>query len=980
MSNHYLRFCDGAAVKLAMKLLLFLVVVLCLVGSASATDYFVKNGGSDSADGLSDTNAWETLAKVNGFSFSTGDDVYFKCGDEWALQVLNVDWGGTPENKVVIGAYYGDGTIGVSGNRPIISGTLRVGDSDALAGYPSNIYVSLLTIEEDNTTLQDMKVFESGGRAVQIGTGNSDIIVDNCIVESAHMSGIMTIDVDTIEIVNCTLTNFSRRALNYSANGNWPGGIQIHSGTENLLFHNNTLYQNHGEGFITYNHGNDIIIEDNILYENNKANIVITGAIAPDTSTSYNITIRRNLIYGTTDTFYWRNGDSPSAAIYLNDASYMSVYNISAYNNLIANCSTGFHFASGQPIDCLREIYIYNNIVVGCDYCYASYGDNRCFENSIIKNNICSDWVTSATIIDNPEPGLDWDYNLWEEDPGNSEVSSANDINATPQLSKSTGWQALTAGSLDGSEFVLNSTSPAIDNGTDLGSPYNMSLASVSTWVDSISLLDQDDYGTAWEIGAFVYGTAAAGESAPTTSDFTYYKIITINQTMVNQSIGAGIYPLLVSTTDTDLRDHCQADGDDIVFFDADNTTLLPYEQEFWNSTNGELVEHVGVTDPINETHIVMYYNNSTIANSENATGVWDSNFVVVQHLNETPAGTTYDSTSNNNDGTTTGMDSADQVAGQVDGCLDFDGADHISLTSLAIDNNAAFTISTWMYGEPGGIAYAEGYNGDTSWALFLGVEENTPYSARFYYKENNVWKCLTNGTTQINDSLHHVVLTQSDKSSRTMLIDGVLEDTNTDTVGDMSTLNTANIGVLERSTFDSYFTGLIDEQRISDVARSIPWSQTEYNNTAYPELFISIGAEQGEAAPDTKFEYWDGDSWEENPDDYHLWFYCPWNTSGLPNGVCENAEQSGSQYSLRITNNGTAAGVPYMKFNESSPAEVTVYVDDDYTVAGAVVITDSYQAVSTSLGVDENVTLSAWAKLEDLTSIWEYIVYVEVQ
>ena len=68
------------------------------------------------------------------------------------------------------------------------------------------------------------------------------------------------------------------------------------------------------------------------------------------------------------------------------------------------------------------------------------------------------------------------------------------------------------------------------------------------------------------------------------------------------------------------------------------------------------------------------------------------------------------------------------------------------------------------------------------------------------------------------------------------------------------------------------------------------------------------------------------------------------------------------------------------MKFNESSPAEVTVYVDDDYTVAGAVVITDSYQAVSTSLGVDENVTLSAWAKLEDLTSIWEYIVYVEVQ
>lgn len=30
------------------------------------TTYYVKNGGSDGADGLSDATAWETIGKVNG--------------------------------------------------------------------------------------------------------------------------------------------------------------------------------------------------------------------------------------------------------------------------------------------------------------------------------------------------------------------------------------------------------------------------------------------------------------------------------------------------------------------------------------------------------------------------------------------------------------------------------------------------------------------------------------------------------------------------------------------------------------------------------------------------------------------------------------------------------------------------------------------------------------------------------------------------
>jgi len=148
----------------------------------------------------------------------------------------------------------------------------------------------------------------------------------------------------------------------------------------------------------------------------------------------------------------------------------------------------------------------------------------------------------------------------------------------------------------------------------------------------------------------------------------------------------------------------------------------------------------------------------------------------------------------------------------------------------------------------------------------------------------------------------------------------------------------------------------------------SIPLVEDSYNIT-----------ESSSGAPDTKFEYW-APGWTENPVDYHFWFNCFWNTSGYPNGVAPNAEQTGSQHSLKITNNGSAAGTANIKFNESSPAEVTVYIDDDYTVAGAMVITNSYQEIGSVLQPGENVTLSTWVKLEGLTSVWEFTVQVEVQ
>jgi hypothetical protein len=44
---------------------------------------------------------------------------------------------------------------------------------------------------------------------------------------------------------------------------------------------------------------------------------------------------------------------------------------------------------------------------------------------------------------------------------------------------------------------------------------------------------------------------------------------------------------------------------------------------------------------------------------------------------------------------------------------------------------------------------------------------------------------------------------------------------------------------------YNGYFTGMADEGRISNVARSAPWIATEYNNQNSPSTFVSIGGQE---------------------------------------------------------------------------------------------------------------------------------------
>ncbi|MCX6665082.1 MAG: DUF2341 domain-containing protein, partial [Euryarchaeota archaeon] len=197
--------------------------------------------------------------------------------------------------------------------------------------------------------------------------------------------------------------------------------------------------------------------------------------------------------------------------------------------------------------------------------------------------------------------------------------------------------------------------------------------------------------------------------------NWSYNKKITIDHTKVQSD--QDYFPVLIyESSDPDLVAHAQSDGDDILFVDAGQTVQLHHEIEKYNSVTGELSIWVEVAHLLStsDTVIYMYYGNPDCSSQQNVEGTWNSNYAMVQHLNET-SGTHGDSTSNNNDGTIVGgvtqgtsgrsvLDGSDQFSGGIDQYISF--GNQSSLTPSSV------TLEAWVKDPP--IGGAECYDEKT--------------------------------------------------------------------------------------------------------------------------------------------------------------------------------------------------------------------------------------------------------------------------
>jgi hypothetical protein len=338
--------------------------------------------------------------------------------------------------------------------------------------------------------------------------------------------------------------------------------------------------------------------------------------------------------------------------------------------------------------------------------------------------------------------------------------------------------------------------------------------------------------------------------------NWEYRKQITINHTQVVPP-GQTSFPVLISLSlDPDLSGHARPDGFDILFTSSDGMIRIPHEVESYSS--GTLVAWVKVPSLSSSTDTVlyMYYGNlSSITPQQNPTAVWDTDYKGIWHMKETTGGSgaIKDSTSYGNNGTDLGGPTLG-AAGKIGNAIDFDGLNDIiyvenSGSTSSLDyTSGPFTISAWIYPRNTNVHIAGKRDGNSDQYQF-GLGSATSPQQLMTASDTAQQGKGSEGLTLGNWYYSVVVVDASNYPE--FYLNGTHEGW-VDLSGTRPYTfphRAVNFSIGARwatfPTTGARYSGLIDEVRVSSVARPVQWIQTEYNNQYAPAVFYSVGAEE---------------------------------------------------------------------------------------------------------------------------------------
>jgi len=302
----------------------------------------------------------------------------------------------------------------------------------------------------------------------------------------------------------------------------------------------------------------------------------------------------------------------------------------------------------------------------------------------------------------------------------------------------------------------------------------------------------------------------------------------------------------------------CRADGFDIRFTASDGVTLLKYERESFAVAGGEAsgIFWVKSNVAMAGTYIWCYYGNPFAADGADPEAVWDANFKLVYHMKDATTSTILDSTGNNNDGAKKGANEPIEADGKIAKGQDFDGTnDYINCgndTGLSF-GTGDFTIECWIKTTQVTGARLIGRRGDDAkwYSLLIGIWE----AGKLFFETGAITPTPSDIT--VNDgNLHHVVLVKSGLSAN-YFIDSVPRGS-TEAAADVGNLEALILGAWDYSppTCTSFFDGIVDEARISSIARSAAWIAYEYANMNPADGGLTWGAEESPQVPNYT-KYW---------------------------------------------------------------------------------------------------------------------------
>jgi hypothetical protein len=358
------------------------------------------------------------------------------------------------------------------------------------------------------------------------------------------------------------------------------------------------------------------------------------------------------------------------------------------------------------------------------------------------------------------------------------------------------------------------------------------------------------------------YGIVASKETIAgiTYGSWTYHKPLNINTTWMgaNVSTTQSNFPICVHInasswpTDAEVNhffDATNSNGKRVRFYASDKTTVLPYEVEYYSDTDNpdtsEAVYWVKVgtitgSDANDNVVYIAYGNDPNGTNQDNSTGVWDTNFKMVQHLGDNSWGTApeaKDSTSNGNNGTNTGT--TDETSGKTRKGRAFDGSSQYIYTGNSPNLTGNVTVSLWVKAnnpDRQAVSYplsiATNYNGFNVTLGGTYSDSQYPGHAIAVYNGTGTASSVANTFNNTNDNgiWRFITVTyNSGGSPKTLAFkDGIAQSMYSDNVaGNIPSQTTVDIG--RRADNMWYFLGSVDEVRISNTTRSADWIRLEY-------------------------------------------------------------------------------------------------------------------------------------------------------
>jgi len=286
----------------------------------------------------------------------------------------------------------------------------------------------------------------------------------------------------------------------------------------------------------------------------------------------------------------------------------------------------------------------------------------------------------------------------------------------------------------------------------------------------------------------------------------------------------------------------------------SDKTTQCYVEIEKWDTSNKQAWLWVKVPNisSATDTDLYLYYDKDQAENtnyvgdtgSTPAQNVWDSSYKAVYHLQGDPATPTSnkDSTSNQNDPTFNGsMTLEDQVAGKIDGSVDFDGTDDFANVSNheSLQFTNSLTIEAWINFS------SFGSGSDVSIILRKGEENPNNYQLAVNDQklaltiEENDGEGL-NSSASLSTMTWYYVAGTWDGTTRKVYIDGLENGSDSKSGSIVPDSRAIYVGGRLGAGLSN---GIIDEVRVSATSRNESWIKASYESGR--DHLLDFGSEE---------------------------------------------------------------------------------------------------------------------------------------